>query len=79
MRIFNFKEKSIEYCIRDVSITKDFMKEIKKISKNYGINIDKIYSAPSLSFRIFEKKFNMSRLSFNIKQIWDDLKWKTCI
>ena len=72
-RIFNFREKSIEYCIRDVSITKNFMKEIKKISKNYDINIDKIYSAPSLSFKIFEKKFNMSRLSFNIKQIWDDL------
>jgi hypothetical protein len=68
-RIFNFREKSIEYCIRDVSITKNFMKEIKKISKNYDINIDKIYSAPSLSFKIFEKKFNMSRLSFNIKQI----------
>jgi S-adenosylmethionine:tRNA-ribosyltransferase-isomerase (queuine synthetase) len=68
-KIFDFKQKSIEYCTRDVIITKNFMKKIREMSKNYGINIDKIYSAPSLSFKIFENKFNSKKLSFNIKEI----------
>lgn len=70
---FEFKKKSIEYCKRDVVITSNFINKIKKISKNYKINIDKIYSAPSLSFKIFEKNFNNRKISFNIKSSLDEI------
>jgi len=63
---FNFKEYSIEYCTRDVIITSNFIKKIKNIAGEYGVNIDKIYSAPSLSFKIFEKNFNNGKLSFSL-------------
>jgi hypothetical protein len=62
----NFKEYSIEYCTRDVIITSNFIKKIKNIAGEYGVNIDKIYSAPSLSFKIFEKNFNNGKLSFSL-------------
>jgi len=70
---FNFKEYSIEYCTRDVIITSNFIKKIKNIAGEYGVNIDKTYSAPSLSFKIFEKNFNNGKLSFSLSTFWENI------
>lgn len=72
--IFNFKKYSILYCLRDVKITQRFLKIIDKIiKKNFNINIHETYSAPSLSLKIFEKKFNNNRLKLVYNPLLDGL------
>ena len=69
---FNFKEYSIKYCSRDVLITSSFMSNIQKIVKSFDINIKKIYSAPSLSLKIFDKKYNNNKVSIKYNTFLDD-------
>jgi len=64
---FDFKEYTEKYCQNDVNITSIFIKKIEDIVKKYNINFDKVFSAPSLSLKIFIKKFNKNKLSFNLK------------
>jgi len=65
IKIFNFENYSIEYCTRDVIITSLFMEKLNKIIKEFGIKLSEIYSAPSLSLKIFEKKFNNGKLKIS--------------
>ena len=69
--ILNFKEYSIKYCTNDVKITKLFIEKINDIVKFFDIDINKIYSAPSLSLKIFDKKFNKNRIKLNTKEDFD--------
>jgi hypothetical protein len=62
--LFDFKKYTIEYCTRDVKITLLFIKILKKMLKDLNININNTYSAPSLSLKIFIKKFNNDKLAF---------------
>jgi len=71
--IFNFKDYSIKYCMNDVIITSKFVQILKDIVKAYGIDVDKIYSAPSLSLKIFIKKYNKNKISFRMKKSEKDL------
>ena len=64
---FNFKEYSINYCMNDVRITSRFIYKIRKIINKYSVKINNIYSAPSLSLAIFNKKFNNNKISYNMK------------
>lgn len=59
------KKYTIEYCKRDVLITREFVIEIKKIASEFGINLDTVKSAPSLSKKIFIKKFNNNRIKYS--------------
>lgn len=62
--IFNFKEYSIIYCTRDVKITREFIIILKKLIKETSIEMSSVYSAPSLSLKIFIKKFNNNKITF---------------
>ena len=68
---FDFKKYSIDYCINDVKITSLFVLKLYDIVKGYKIDINKCFSAPSLSFKIFNKNYNNNKLSFNIKNSYD--------
>lgn len=68
---FDFKRYSIDYCKNDVEITSLFVLKLHDIVKKYKIDINKCFSAPSLSFKIFNKNYNNSKLSFNIKNEFD--------
>ncbi len=70
---FNFKEYVIKYCKNDIHITSNFISKVKEILKKYTINLDDIYSAPSLSLKIFTKKYNNNKISFNLKNHKKDL------
>lgn len=65
--IFNFKEYIIKYCKNDVFITSSFVLLLQEIVSKYGLNIDNIYSAPSLSIKIFIKKYNKNIIKFSLK------------
>ena len=65
VKIFDFKKYSIDYCMRDVIITSLFIDKIAKIINEFGINLKEVYSAPSLSLKIFEKKFNKDRIKIS--------------
>ena len=69
--ILHFKEYSIKYCTNDVKITKLFVEKVNEIIKSFDIDINKIYSAPSLSLKIFDKKFNKNRVKLNTKDSFD--------
>lgn len=64
--IFNFKEYSIMYCLNDVQIASSFLEKFRFILLKQKIDINSVYSAPSLSFKIFESKFNKKRASFDM-------------
>ena len=64
---FNFKEYILEYCKNDLIITSKFVEIIKEISKKRGINLDNIFSSPSLSIKIFIKNYSKNKISFNLK------------
>jgi len=64
-KIFDFKKYSIDYCMRDVIVTSLFIDKIAKIINEFGINLKEVYSAPSLSLKIFEKKFNKDRIKIS--------------
>jgi hypothetical protein len=68
-----FKDYSIKYCMNDVIITSKFVQILKDIVNAYGIDVDKIYSAPSLSLKIFIKKYNKNKISFRMKKSEKDL------
>jgi hypothetical protein len=70
-KIFNFREYSISYCINDVLITTSFIKIITSIISKFKINLDKVYSAPSLSLKIFDHYFNNNKISFSTKDSFD--------
>lgn len=59
---FNFKEYSIKYCKRDVEIVSLFIQNLNKILSDIKIDITKSYSAPSLSLKIFNNKFNVKKI-----------------
>jgi len=71
-KIFDFKKECVEYCLNDVNITVQFVNKIKEILKEFDVEIEKCYSAPSLSLKIFIKKFNNNKISFNLKKKIDD-------
>jgi len=60
--VFNFKEYSIKYCKRDVEIVVLFIQNLNKILNDIKIDITKSYSAPSLSLKIFNNKFNVKKI-----------------
>lgn len=62
VNVFNFKEYSIKYCKKDVEIVSLFMQNLNKILNDIKIDITKSYSAPSLSLKIFNNKFNMKKI-----------------
>jgi len=64
---FNFKEYILEYCKNDLIITSKFVEIIKEISKKKNINLDNIFSSPSLSIKIFIKNYSKNKISFNLK------------
>ena len=64
---FNFKECILEYCKNDLIITSKFVEIIEEISKKKGINLDTIFSSPSLSIKIFIKNYSKNKISFNLK------------
>jgi hypothetical protein len=61
---FDFRNYSIQYCMRDVEITSGFLCVLKQLLKSLKINFESTYSAPSLSLKIFNKNFNENRVSF---------------
>jgi len=69
----DFKEYSISYCNRDVLITSKFVKIIFNLIINLKINKNTVYSAPSLSFKIFLKNFNSLNVSFKYNERLDRL------
>jgi len=71
---FDFEKYSKKYCQNDVNITSIFIKKIEDIVKKYNIDFEKVFSAPSLSLKIFLKKFNKNKISFNL-----DLKNKNLV
>lgn len=64
---FNFKEYILEYCKNDLIITSKFVEIVKEISKKKSINLDNIFSSPSLSIKIFIKNYSKNKISFNLK------------
>lgn len=59
----NIKEYTIEYCIRDVEITRNFIIELAKIIwSDQKIKIIDSYTISALSLKIFEKKFNYMKV-----------------
>jgi hypothetical protein len=72
-KMFDFREYSIKYCTRDVEITKKFIKILHDLVKDFRINFNKVFSAPSLSLKIFIKKFNKNRVSFRHNFLSDKL------
>ena len=48
-------------------ITSKFVEIIKEISKKKNINLDNIFSSPSLSIKIFIKNYSKNKISFNLK------------
>ena len=64
---FNFKNYILEYCKNDLIITSKFVEIVKEISKKQNINLDDIFSSPSLSLKIFMKNYSKNKISFNIK------------
>lgn len=59
---FDFKGYSIEYCFRDCEITVSFVNVIQSLLKSLGFSLHNSLSAPSLSFKIFSKKFNEDKI-----------------
>lgn len=67
----NLKSFTINYCLNDCHITKNFVKIIYNVfKKELKINIlnKNILSAPSLSYYIFYKKFNCKKIDKKIKK-----------
>jgi hypothetical protein len=57
--IFNLKDKTIEYCIRDVEIVYKFLKEIIQIINKYDRNIIKSsFSFSSIAYKLYVKMFD---------------------
>lgn len=71
--IFNFKEYSIIYCKRDTIITYEAIKNILTIINKLSLNIPlkNVYSAPSLSIKIFIKKFNNNKIKIKQNNLLD--------
>jgi hypothetical protein len=57
--VFNFREYSIRYCFNDILITSKLIQNINNLISKFNLNLDKIYSAPSLSMNIFIKHFSV--------------------
>lgn len=71
-KIFNLKKESINYCTNDVFITNFFLKEIFKIVKKFDKSLmDTSYSAPSISNKIFFKKFNNFKILSELSEVDD--------
>lgn len=68
-KVFDFKKYSIMYCHRDVEITGKFVSLLGKMVESNGIKFSNVYSAPSLSLKIFMKKFNNNKVSFKFNAI----------
>jgi hypothetical protein len=65
----NVKKETIEYCFNDVKITSEFLKILFKLVIAQKIQLKNIYSAPSLSLKIFSQNFNNNKLSFNLSKL----------
>jgi hypothetical protein len=70
-KIFNFREYTIKYCTNDVFLTVSFIKIVISIISKFKINLDKVYSSPSLSLKIFDYYFNKNKVSFNTNNNFD--------
>lgn len=68
---FDFKEYSIKYCLNDVMLTYNLILKIENILKEMQIPIKSVVSAPSLSLKIFEKKFNHKKVRVAYKHFQD--------
>jgi hypothetical protein len=66
---FDVEKYSIKYCMNDVKITAKFLKKLSKLINVSKISINDVYSAPSLSFKIFSKCFNMKNISFKLPKL----------
>lgn len=73
LKKFNFREYSILYCTRDVVITSKFVKILFNLVSDLKINFNSIYSAPSLSFKIFLKNFNFNSVNFDYNNKLDKI------
>lgn len=63
---FDFKEYILDYCKNDLIITSRFVEIVKEISRKRGVNLDKIFSSPSLSIKIFMKNYSKNKISYNL-------------
>ncbi len=69
--VFDLKKISINYCQNDTIITSKFLVNIKKLLTSFNVDINSIYSAPSLALKIFEKKFNKNKITTNSNALID--------
>lgn len=70
--LFNLKIECIKYCINDILITSDVLKNIFKIVDSEDIFVRRrCLSAPSISHKIFYKKYNTLNIDIDLK-IEDD-------
>lgn len=70
---FDFKKYTIFYCSRDVLITKSFVRSLVKMLNNFKISFNNVYSAPSLSMKIFVNNFNKNKLSLRYNFMFDKI------
>jgi len=68
---FNFKEYSIEYCKRDVEIVSLFVNLLSSMLNDINIDLKKSYSAPSLSLKIFNERFNIKKIKLSNSNLID--------
>lgn len=59
---FDVKLYTIKYCWNDINITLKFLNNLQNILEPFKINLNQIFSAPSLALKIFEKKFNQNKV-----------------
>jgi hypothetical protein len=68
--ILDLKQKTINYCLKDVEITYNFLLNIKKVLKEVGTSLlSNSYSAPSIAIKVFFKKFNSMKIEPKIKLV----------
>lgn len=73
IKIFNLKEYTITYCKNDVIITTLFIENLSKIVKEFSIDLKSVFSAPSLSLKIFIKKFNKNKIKLKNNTLIDKI------
>lgn len=74
---FSMQEYSTIYCMRDVEITKKFLEILSNILKIFKIKLDTTFSAPSLAFKIFQKKFNKNKIKLTHNSLIDNFARKS--
>jgi len=66
-KLFDLKNKTIEYCTNDVKLTLELLTKVLKVMDLKYISLfKKSYSLPSLSYKIFFKYWNSFKIKKNI-------------